>query len=136
MLSCQRAVLPTGSEGLGSLCRGWPAAIASSSTSELHLGLALLQTCLYLSWVNVGISVLPGVSLGQFLEQHSGLLFGMWWLEPNWNAGCPLSPQRFQGMFVLLEHSGTFCLPQWPVWSLSGVAQDKFTCALELDQWL
>lgn len=42
-----------------------------------------------MSWVNAGVSVLLGLSLGWFLEQHSGLLSGMQWQELEWIAGCP-----------------------------------------------
>lgn len=34
-------------------------------------------------YMSAGVSVLLGVSLGWFLEQHSGLPSRMWWQEPN-----------------------------------------------------
>lgn len=49
---------------------------------------------LYMSWVSAGVSVLLGVSLGWFLEQHSELLSRCGWQEPDWLAGCP-KPQGY-----------------------------------------
>lgn len=46
--------------------------------SEHHLVCGSVTDMLYMSWVSAGVSVLLGVSLGWFLEQHSELLSRMW----------------------------------------------------------